>query len=269
MQRQILIVDDHNDLTSELDQALTKAGHRVIKAETCHDAVELGSLARFDVVISDLDSDSDFCYPPDLAEDACRLPNFLPVTSEDEAVKNFKICANNFRHRNFDENELKTIVETTLNYKAQYIDQDKKVRERQERIEFSMPSAISLMHSVLEYLVGRVAKMGVVNPDKSNLYIALDEAFVNAVKHGNQFDTDKLVKITADIFPHEARFIVEDEGAGFDVKSIPDPLDPMNLFKTSGRGVMMIYNIMDEVHYNEKGNRLEMVKKSEPEKMKS
>ena len=267
MHRNILIVDDHDDLIEDLENAFTKEGHRVTRVETCGEAIELGSLADFDVVVSDLDSDRDFCYPPQLIEDTCRLPNFLPVTSEDEAVKNFKICANNFRHRNFDENELKTIVETTLNYKAQYIDQDKKVRERQERIEFSMPSAISLMHCVLEYLVGRVAKMGVVNPDKSNLYIALDEAFVNAVKHGNKFDTDKLVKITADVFPHEARFVVEDEGAGFDVKSIPDPLDPMNLLKTSGRGVMMIYNIMDEVHYNEKGNRLEMVKKSEPEKL--
>ena len=55
----------------------------------------------------------------------------------------------------------------------------------------------------------------------------------------------------------------EDEGEGFDVNSIPDPLDPQNLFKTSGRGVLFIYNIMDEVKYNERGNRLTMVKRCE------
>ena len=63
--------------------------------------------------------------------------------------------------------------------------------------------------------------------------------------------------------PKEARFTIEDEGAGFNVADIPDPRDPANLFKTSGRGVLLIYNIMDEVEYNERGNRLTMVKRPE------
>ncbi|MET0753027.1 MAG: ATP-binding protein, partial [Pyrinomonadaceae bacterium] len=64
----------------------------------------------------------------------------------------------------------------------------------------------------------------------------------------------------------EARFTIEDEGEGFDVQSIPDPRNPENLFKTSGRGVLFIYNIMDEVKYNERGNRLTMIKKSDNHK---
>ena len=91
----------------------------------------------------------------------------------------------------------------------------------------------------------------------------MDEAFVNAVKHGNKFNAEKLIRITAEISPQEARFTIEDEGEGFDVNAIPDPLDPQNLFKTSGRGVLFIYNIMDEVKYNERGNRLTMIKKSD------
>ena len=47
------------------------------------------------------------------------------------------------------------------------------------------------------------------------------------------------------------------------MQEIPDPRDPANLFKTSGRGVLLIYNIMDEVEYNERGNRLTMVKRPE------
>jgi len=118
------------------------------------------------------------------------------------------------------------------------------------------------MHIVLEYLLKRVEKLGVIKPEQSNLFVALDEAFVNAVKHGNKFDAKKLVRITAEVSKQEARFTIEDEGEGFDVKNIPDPLDPENLFKTSGRGVLFIYNIMDEVKYNERGNRLTMVKKA-------
>jgi serine/threonine-protein kinase RsbW len=119
------------------------------------------------------------------------------------------------------------------------------------------------MNGVLHYIIERVAALGVIKPDTSNLFIALDEAFVNAVKHGNKHDHGKLVRIIADLSAKEARFIIEDEGEGFNVADIPDPRDPSNLFKTSGRGVLLIYNIMDEVEYNERGNRLTMVKRPE------
>ncbi len=61
----------------------------------------------------------------------------------------------------------------------------------------------------------------------------------------------------------EASFTVEDEGEGFDIRKIPDPCDPANLFRASGRGVLLIYNIMDEVEYNAQGNRVKMVKRPE------
>src|SRR5436305_8080087 len=119
------------------------------------------------------------------------------------------------------------------------------------------------MHIVLEYMITRVERLGVVKSEQSNRFVALDEAFVNAVKHGNKFDAAKLIRISADVTSKEAKFTIEDEGEGFDVNAIPNPLDPENLFKTSGRGVLFIYNIMDEVKYNERGNRLTMVKKPE------
>jgi serine/threonine-protein kinase RsbW len=122
------------------------------------------------------------------------------------------------------------------------------------------------MHSILDYLMKRVAKSGVVNTESSNLFVALDEAFVNAVKHGNKYDPTKLVRITAEVSTKEARFTIEDEGEGFNIAEIPDPTNTENLFKTSGRGVLIIHNVMDEVRYNERGNRLEMIKKSESRK---
>jgi serine/threonine-protein kinase RsbW len=117
------------------------------------------------------------------------------------------------------------------------------------------------MNGVLQYLLERVAKRGLITPERSNLFIALDEAFVNAVKHGNKNDPNKLVRITAELSPREASFTVEDEGEGFNVQDIPDPCDPANLFKSTGRGVLLIYNIMDEVEYNAQGNRVKMVKR--------
>ena len=76
-------------------------------------------------------------------------------------------------------------------------------------------------------------------------------------------DPSKLVRITAELTPKEASFTVEDEGEGFDIREIPDPCDPANLFRASGRGVLLIYNIMDEVEYNAQGNRVKMVKRPE------
>jgi len=158
---------------------------------------------------------------------------------------------------------LKAIVEQTLTYKLKFVDDPSLLPQVHEMIEFELPSDLSLMNGVLQYLIERVSRMGLIRPEKSNLFVALDEAFVNGVTHGNKNNPGKLLRITAELSPSEAVFAVEDEGEGFDLQQIPDPRDPANLFKTSGRGVLLIYNIMDEVEYNAQGNLLKMVKRPE------
>lgn len=260
MQRRILIIDDHDDLATALDEVFSHVGHEVEVLRNREAAIALGDLTGYDLVITDLDvgrrqaesnGNGDTCLP----EARSAKPG--------EHVKAFKYCAANFKRNDFDEDELKNLTATVLDYKIRFVDTWELVEALHEHIEFELPSALSLMHVVLEYLMKRVERQGVIKPEKSNLFVALDEAFVNAVKHGNKFDAEKLIRVTAEISRAEARFTIEDEGEGFDINSIPDPLDPENLFKASGRGVLFIYNIMDEVKYNERGNRLTMVKKSE------
>ncbi|MFL6228182.1 MAG: ATP-binding protein, partial [Pyrinomonadaceae bacterium] len=184
-------------------------------------------------------------------------------TQQQGVIKAFKMGAANYVRRPYSREELRDIVEKTLSYKLRFIEDVKVLPFVHEKIEFELPSDLSLMNGVLHYLHERVVQLGLINPERSNLFIALDEAFVNAVKHGNRNDPHKIVRITADLSAQEARFTVEDEGLGFNVNDIPDPLDPANLFKSSGRGVLLIYNIMDEVRYNERGNRLTMIKRPE------
>jgi serine/threonine-protein kinase RsbW len=262
MPRRILIIDDHDDLATALDEVFSHVGHSVTLLESRSDALALTDLDDFDLVITDLDITGREVSRP-TGNGAQCLPRELASAKPGEYVKAFKLCASNFGGSDFDERELQEIVATVLDYKIRFVDRTDQVRELRENIEFELPSVISLMHVVLEYLMKRVEKLGVVKAEQSNLYVALDEAFVNAVKHGNRFDQRKLVRVIADVSAEEARFTIEDEGEGFDVNSIPDPLDPQNLFKPSGRGVLFIYNIMDEVSYNDRGNRLTMVKKSE------
>ncbi len=263
MQRRILIVDDHDDLSTALSEVFSKSGYYVKTTESRDEAVELDETESYDLVISDLDGDKAFPKTKTVQNGQSCLPESDTEETDRSNVKAFKVCATNYRRENYDEDELKNLFETILNYKAQFVDKMAAVQQIREKIEFVFPSAISLMHSILDYLMKRVEKVGVINPESSNLFIALDEAFVNAVKHGNKFDSEKTVKVSAEVSTKEARFTVEDQGEGFDVRSIPDPRNPENLFKSSGRGVLFIYNIMDEVRYNERGNRLEMIKKSD------
>jgi serine/threonine-protein kinase RsbW len=259
MQRRILIIDDNDDLATALSSVFAETGHYIEIAENRNDALSIDNITSFDLVVTDLDGDK--CFSG--LNGNGNQPTCLPTINADnnENIKAFKLCAANFRRDGFNENELKNFVETILDYKAQFVDRTEVVQNLHEKIEFELPSAIATMHSVLDYLMKRVEKIGVIDVEQSNLFIALDEAFVNAVKHGNKFDSQKLVRITAEVSAKEAKFTIEDEGEGFKVSEIPDPTNPENLFKTSGRGVMFIYNIMDEVKYNERGNRLEMIKR--------
>jgi serine/threonine-protein kinase RsbW len=265
--RRILIVEGNAELRTVLSDALRELGHEVVTAADRAEAVSREDLEDFDLIISDLAEYAD--SGTQIVSELKRQRLFVPiVVSSEEAqhdgiIKAFKLGAANYLKKPYDKEELRSIVEKTLGYKLRFVEDLKVLPFVREHIEFELPSDITLMNGVLHYLIERVAALGVVKPDASNLFIALDEAFVNAVKHGNKQDHKKLVRISADLSPKEARFTIEDEGEGFDVAEIPDPRDPANLFKASGRGVLLIYNIMDEVEYNERGNRLTMVKRPE------
>ena len=263
--RRILIVEGNAELRTVLADALAGLGHEVVTASDRAEAIARDDLEEFDLIISDLAEYSDTGVQ--IVSELKRKRLFVPVVvSSEEAqhagiIKAFKLGAANYLRKPYDKEELSQIVEKTLGYKLRFVEDLKVLPYVREHIEFELPSDIGLMDGVLNYLTQRVAALGVIKPDASNLFIALDEAFVNAVKHGNKQDPSKLVRIKADLSSKEARFTIEDEGEGFDVNAIPDPRDPENLFKSSGRGVLLIYNIMDQVEYNERGNRLTMVKR--------
>jgi serine/threonine-protein kinase RsbW len=262
--RRILIVDSNPELRGVLSAALAELGHDVVATGDGADAVSREDLEEFDLVISDLTEDAESGI--EIISELKRKRLFVPIvvsseeTQQHGVVKAFKLGAANYIRKPYEREELRNIVEKTLGYKLRFIEDLKVLPFVREHIEFELPSDLSLMNGVLHYLIERVSALGIIKPDSSNLFIALDEAFVNAVKHGNGGDHSKLVRISADLSINEARFTIEDEGTGFKINEVPDPLDPANLFKTSGRGVLLIYNIMDVVEYNERGNRLTMIK---------
>ena len=234
----VLIVEHNEDIRAGLARELNQLGHEVTLEGERDKALARADLDQFDLLVSDL----------------------MDPATESESVRSFKMSVTSL-HKRRTIAELHDIIEKTLRFKLRRIDPDQKAVR--EKIDLELPSDLTLMNAVLEYLLDRVARLGLIKIEQSNLFVALDEAFVNAVKHGNRNDPSKLLRVTAELSAHEAIFTVEDEGEGFDVRGIPDPRDPANLFKSNGRGVLLIYNIMDEVEYSERGTRLKMVKRPE------
>jgi len=269
--RRILIVDNNDDLRAILEDALGLLGHEAVVTGDRDEALNRDDLDQFDLIISDLTEDAQTdqsngqlnAQPVSQPHRRHLLTPVFSNAAEPVIVKAFKMVAANYLRSPYNKDELREIVEQTLSYKLRYVDDPSLLSHTHEKIEFELPSDLALMNGVLQYLLERVAKLGLIAPERSNLFIALDEAFVNAVKHGNKNDPTKLVRVGAELSPSEACFTIEDEGEGFDVATIPDPRDPANLFKSSGRGVLLIYNIMDEVEYNAQGNRVKMVKRPE------
>jgi serine/threonine-protein kinase RsbW len=103
----------------------------------------------------------------------------------------------------------------------------------------------------IEEFVNYFAKdLGLSDEQLSVLLLAVTEATTNAIIHANKCDPSKLVKIHAQIENSKLVIKIKDEGKGFDPTKLPDPTEPENLLKDSGRGVYLMKVYMDEVKYN-------------------
>src|SRR5260370_30741726 len=96
--------------------------------------------------------------------------------------------------------------------------------------------------------------------DVFSIRLALEEALINAIKHGNQMDRAKKVKISYRLLADRFEIAISDEGAGFDPNDVPDPTAIENLERPCGRGLMLMRHYMSEVRYNDRGNAVVMSK---------
>ncbi len=90
--------------------------------------------------------------------------------------------------------------------------------------------------------------------------LALEEALVNAVKHGNKLDPQKIVRIQYRVANHRVDITIEDQGPGFNPAELPDPTAEENLEMTSGRGILLMRAYMSCVVFNPAGNKVTLTK---------
>lgn len=127
----------------------------------------------------------------------------------------------------------------------------------QEKLSFS--SKVENINLV-EKLIDDICAKHEVNEDNyGNILIGITEAVNNAIHHGNKSNPLAEVKVSFSIDDNELTFIVEDEGAGFDYDSLPDPTDPKNIEKPHGRGVFLMRNLSDDISFLDEGSTVKMV----------
>jgi CheY-like chemotaxis protein/anti-sigma regulatory factor (Ser/Thr protein kinase) len=152
---------------------------------------------------------------------------------------------------------------------------------------YQIDNDIALVAPLVGHLEQNIKQMRLCEPSGLILLgVALHEALTNAILHGNlelssalresdenqyyqearlRRDRDpyrsRRVFVTATLNRQEAVFVVRDEGNGFDPATLPDPTDPANLGRTSGRGLLLIQTFMDRVEHNDRGNQITLVKR--------
>ncbi len=130
----------------------------------------------------------------------------------------------------------------------------------------STPSAVV---DVFNQIQPGLQSSGFSEEDIFAIHLAIEEAFINAVKHGNKMEASKAVKIDYTIEPDKIEITMTDEGEGFDPEVIPDPRYGDNLYKPAGRGMLLMRSFMDVLEYNKKGNSLRMIRYREKRKPKT
>lgn len=132
------------------------------------------------------------------------------------------------------------------------------------KLPSGVPIVIESSSSAIEQVCKRIlSELQADNFSKEDVFavhLGLEEAFLNAIKHGNKNDNTRKVTITYSIRPDEIEIFMKDQGQGFDPDSVPDPRCGDNIYKVGGRGLFLIRSYMDLTEFNEQGNCIRMVK---------
>jgi serine/threonine-protein kinase RsbW len=122
-----------------------------------------------------------------------------------------------------------------------------------------MESTLESVNKAEEMAERIAAQAGMDEDTRSGVSMAVREAMINAVLHGNAYDTNKRVNLTLEHKGQELIVTITDEGTGFVPEEVPDPLAPENLLKGSGRGIFLMRAFMDEVRFRKMNPGTEII----------
>lgn len=288
----VLVVDDSQVDRRLVGGLLQRTGEfQIVYAENGVDALNRIELDVPDIVLTDLHMPE--MNGLDLVQ-AIRVEYpLIPVIlmtaqgSEELAVEALRMGAASYvPKRRLGDDLVKTVTHVV---KASQVDRGQaRLLNRVVATEttYALPNDVGLIQFLVRQIRDTLANMRYFQDnDRLRIGIALEEALLNSVYHGNLEVSsdlrdegttayeelarermnvgpyrDRLIHIGVKLTPDLARFEIRDEGPGFDPSSIPNPTDPEFLERPSGRGMLLMRSFMDELTYNEAGNQVTLVK---------
>jgi len=294
----ILIAEDSATHATQIQALLERDGHSVVVTVDGKQATESLSRCLPDLIITDLNMPE--MNGLELVEFVRDNHSEVPVIlmtgegSEDTAVQALRKGATSYLPKRELAHSLNTTVAEILQLIESRRDKDE-VTEALVAAEstFIIGNDHRFAGQVVAHLEEQLRNMKYSDPTGMlRITMALREAIANAIDHGNlELDSkmrdedgpgyselgrqrselepwmNRQVRITARITPEQVRYTIVDQGPGFDPSSLPDPLDPENLLRAHGRGLMLIRSFMDEVTHNDSGNEITMIKHRETESL--
>ena len=288
----VLVVDDSAVDRRLAGSLLEKTGDiSVIYATNGHEALAAMPQSFPDLVLTDLQMPEmdGLTLTTEIRTKHPSVPVILMTAfgSEDIAIQALQRGAASYVPKKDLAKELAGTVESVLAV-ARAERGHQRLLERMTKIEqqFLLENDVTLVSPLIGHLQESLARMRLC--DETGLIrvgIALHEALLNAIHHGNfevsselkeQDDKayrqlieergqqtpyrDRRVQVSASVSSSKATYVIRDQGKGYNVNDQPDPSDPANLGRISGRGLMLIRTFMDKVYHNETGNEITMVK---------
>jgi len=290
----ILVVDDEEVIRITLQKKLSRMGYNVISFEKAEDLLYYlkDGDPRADLIITDIK-----LRKMDGIELLRRInsmeepPPVLIISGHgnvEDAIRALRYGASDYIRKPFDINDLTSSVRSVLKRKLEKsLAESSGKYKKYEKSVFSIPNDGSLINTISFNLTKDLVPSGLFNYTTSeNIALSLKEALTNAMFHGNlEIDSslrdsggmrefndevekrrviapynERMVKITYEFTPDYVLYEIEDQGPGFDYQSLPNPRDPENFFKNSGRGLLIIRIHMDEVTWSDSGRVITMKK---------
>ena len=296
MPKSILVVDDEQIIRNVLKRKLEQTtSYSVFTADDGIPALEVFKNEQIDLVITDLLMTE--MNGIDLLRQIKSIDPRTPVViitgygTLDDAIEAIHLGAEDFIKKPFDINDVIETIEKTFRKLAEEADQREVIKFiSSEQIDLEIPNDFEFLNVVINYVFSHLrARWLVTDEDLHDVKVCLYEALSNAFEHGNLAISgeektrlleisqqawkdfllermsdaaykDKQIRVGLSISEKEMAVTILDEGEGFDHSKRLQAADPEELFKSSGRGLLLIQSLMDGISFNESGNEIHMRK---------
>jgi len=291
----ILVVEDSPDQAVLIQSLLEDEGWDVTLVKDGKEAMRALQTQMFELIVTDLHMPEmnglDLVKAIGEDTEAAKIPVVLMTAfgSEDTAVEALRAGASSYIPKRLMTEELIDTVERLLRTLESRLERRRVIqRVVGSRVDFELDNDTDLVGPLAGFLEEIICAQLAVEKDARLIQVgtALSEAVLNAIYHGNlDLESDlreedihafvdqvhersakspyreRKVRVHVETSPDSVLIKVADEGKGFDPALVPDPLDPANLHRVSGRGLYLIRTFMDTVSHNETGNEITMVKR--------